>query len=269
MGKEPENKAMTIRLEHEDKIYGVLSVCVLKDFSIESEEQSLFEEIAGDIGFALHDIKLEEERKRLEENIRKLSQSVEQSPASVIITDIQGNVEYVNPKFTQITGYTIDEVKGQNPRILKSGEKSPEEYKELWDTITKGKTWHGEFHNKKKNGELYWEDATIGPIKNEKGEITHFLALKEDITNQKRLEEDRKILFHDKEERIRELKCLYGVADSISKRTYLEEIFQDVADLIPPGWQYPDITRGRVMFDGKEYISADFKGSNLKQSSEI
>ncbi len=130
------------------------------------------------------------ERRKNEEQIKKLSQAVEQSPNPVVITDIKGNIEYVNLKFAEITGYSFDEVKGQNPRILKSGGKLPEEYKELWDTITKGKIWYGEFHNKKKNGDLYWEDATIGPIKNIKGEITHFIALKEDITKRKQVEEE-------------------------------------------------------------------------------
>lgn len=128
------------------------------------------------------------ERKRAEEQISKLSQAVEQSPALVIITDLQGNIEYVNPMFTRISGYTLSEVKGKTPSILKSGEKSKVEYKELWDTITHGDIWRGEFHNKKKNGELYWEKASIGPIKNKQGEITHFLAIKEDITERRKME---------------------------------------------------------------------------------
>jgi PAS domain S-box-containing protein len=121
-------------------------------------------------------------RKQAEAELRKLSLAVQQSPASVVITDVQGNIEYVNPKFTQITGFSFEEVIGQNPRILKSGEKAPEEYKELWDTITSGKEWRGIFHNKKKNGELYWESASISPIKDGQGVITHFIAIKEDIT---------------------------------------------------------------------------------------
>jgi PAS domain S-box-containing protein len=122
---------------------------------------------------------------RIKENeIRKLSQAMEQSPASVIITDLKGCIEYVNPKFSTLTGYASSEVIGQNPRILSTGEKSPEEYKHLWDTITSGNEWKGVFHNKKKNGEFYWESATIAPIKNHKGEFMHFLAIKEDITAQ-------------------------------------------------------------------------------------
>lgn len=131
-----------------------------------------------------------------ENQLRKLSQAVEQSPASVVITDLQGNIEYVNPKFTEITGYLPDEAIGQNPRILKSGQMQDELYKELWQTISSGNDWKGEFHNKKKNGELFWESAQISPIKNEKGELLHYLAVKEDITDQKRAETSRVIQYN-------------------------------------------------------------------------
>lgn len=130
------------------------------------------------------------ERKRVEKQLLKFFQAVKQSPTTVMITDVSGNIEYVNPKFTQLTGYTPEEVVGKNPRILKSGETPPEEYKRLWDTITSGWEWRGEFCNKKKNGELYWEHALISPIKNPEGVITHFLAVKEDITGRKQTEKE-------------------------------------------------------------------------------
>ena len=129
------------------------------------------------------------QRKRAEDQLRKLSRAVEQSPASVVITDANGEIEYVNPKFTQITGYTTEEVLGKNPRVLKSGEHSKEMYEELWRTILSGGEWRGEFHNKKKNGELYWESAVISPVRNTEGVITHFLAVKEDITERKQAAE--------------------------------------------------------------------------------
>jgi two-component system cell cycle sensor histidine kinase/response regulator CckA len=128
------------------------------------------------------------ERRQAEEELRKLSHAVEQSANIIIITDAQGTIEYANPKFTDITGYTLEEARGQHTRILKSGYTPPEEYKRLWETITAGKEWHGEFHNKKKNGEPYWESASISPIKNADGIITHFLAVKEDITERKQAE---------------------------------------------------------------------------------
>jgi diguanylate cyclase (GGDEF)-like protein/PAS domain S-box-containing protein len=126
--------------------------------------------------------------KESEEQLYKLWQGMEQSTNAVIFTDTKGNIEYVNPKFTKITGYTMSEVLGQNPRILKSGAKTPKEYKCLWETITSGNEWRGEFCNRKKNGELYWAYVTISAIKNTKGHTTHFLAIKEDITERKKFE---------------------------------------------------------------------------------
>jgi PAS domain S-box-containing protein len=105
-----------------------------------------------------------------------------------VITDTKGKIEYVNPKFTQLTGYTRKEAIGENSRVLKSGKTSPEVYKELWKTITSGKEWRGELCNRKKNGEIYWESASISPVKNEKGIITSFIAVKEDITKRKQSE---------------------------------------------------------------------------------
>lgn len=114
---------------------------------------------------------------------RKLLYGIEHSPASVVITNLKGNIEYVNPKFIELTGYTSEEVLGKNPRVLKSGEMPQEEYKRLWENLTSGKEWHGEFHNRKKNGELYWEYSSISPIKDSEGNTTHFMAIKEDITH--------------------------------------------------------------------------------------
>jgi PAS domain S-box-containing protein len=121
--------------------------------------------------------------------LRKVSEAVEQSPVSVMITAKDGTIEYVNPTFSEVTGYSIDEVIGQNPRILKSGDIPESYYKELWDTILAGRVWRGEFKNKRKNGEKFWESTSISPIKDEEGEITHFVAVKEDITEQKKIRE--------------------------------------------------------------------------------
>ena len=128
-------------------------------------------------------------QKQAEESIRKLSQAIEQSPVSILITDTKGSIEFVNAKFTQVTGYTYAEALGQNPRIFKSGETPSERYRRLWQTISLGGIWQGEFHNRKKNGELFWEYATIAPVKNADGVITNYVAVKEDITERKKLEE--------------------------------------------------------------------------------
>ncbi len=123
------------------------------------------------------------------EQLRKLSRAVEQSPASVVITDTDGVIEYVNPTFSRITGYALEEVIGHKPSILKSGKTPEETYSELWETILKGEVWVGELINRKSNGELYWENATIAPIKDEAGRITHFIGVKEDISLRKDYEQ--------------------------------------------------------------------------------
>jgi two-component system, cell cycle sensor histidine kinase and response regulator CckA len=128
------------------------------------------------------------EQKKSQVELSKLFQAIQQSPMSVVITDRNGVIEYVNPEFTKRTGYTVEETIGQNPRILKSGHTPPEVYAELWDTITGGGVWRGELLNKKKNGKLFWELASIGPVK-EGDKITNFVAVKEDITERKETEE--------------------------------------------------------------------------------
>ncbi|HCE46086.1 MAG TPA: hypothetical protein DET40_21285 [Lentisphaeria bacterium] len=128
------------------------------------------------------------ERKVYEDKMRKLSIAMEQSPALMLITDTEGNIEYVNPKFEAVTGYSFEDVRGKNPRILKSGEMPAESYKEMWETIKAGKEWRGQFHNRKKNGEYLWESATISPIYDDKGAVTHYIAIKEDITREKELQ---------------------------------------------------------------------------------
>jgi PAS domain S-box-containing protein len=129
------------------------------------------------------------ERKQAETQIRKLSYAIEQSPVSVVITDTTGRIDYVNRKFTEVTGYSREEAVGANPRVLKSGELPAETYQQLWATITAGGTWAGEFHNRKKDGGLFWEWATISPILDAAGKITHYVAVKEEITERKRVAE--------------------------------------------------------------------------------
>jgi PAS domain S-box-containing protein len=136
--------------------------------------------------------------------LRQLSQAIEQSPASILITDREGSIEYVNPAFMRITGYTLDEVFGKKPSILKSGHSRAEDYKQLWETVSSGRSWRGEFLNKKKNGELFWESACISPVVDEEGKITHFVAVKEDITQRKQAEQTLRELSRTLEQRVAE-----------------------------------------------------------------
>lgn len=126
--------------------------------------------------------------KKSVDSINTLLMAVEHSPESIVITDVSGSIVFVNPKFTQLTGYAFDEALGQNPRVLKSGLVPDAVYKDLWETILSGREWRGELLNKKKDGELYWESASISPVEDAEGRITHFVAVKEDITERKRIE---------------------------------------------------------------------------------
>ncbi|WP_053005972.1 PAS domain-containing protein [Kiloniella spongiae] len=127
-------------------------------------------------------------QKEVESRLRKLFKAIEQNPAVIQITDPQGIVEYVNPKFTEVTGYSPDEIIGKTPNVLKSGHTPEQEYKELWETISSGNVWTGVFKNKHKNGDFFWERASISSVVNDQGEITNYVATKEDITKQRMAE---------------------------------------------------------------------------------
>ncbi len=124
----------------------------------------------------------------IESELHKLSAAVEQSPKAIVVTDLEGNIQYVNEQFCIQTGYSKTEAIGKNVRILKSGEMKPDDYAELWATIRRGEMWRGVFKNKRKNGLLYWDETIIYPLKNEQNEITHYIAFKEDITEKRKLE---------------------------------------------------------------------------------
>jgi PAS domain S-box-containing protein len=174
-----------------DKIIGSFNLYSEETNSFSSKEEvELLEKITQNIAFTLESILFEEDRIKTQEKIKQLSQAVEQSPVNVIITNTKGEIEYVNPKFCETTGYSFDEVIGKNPSILKSAHTPVELYKELWQTLLSGKEWHGEFHNVRKDGAFYWESASISPILNAQGKTTHYIAIKEDITARKEAEKE-------------------------------------------------------------------------------
>jgi diguanylate cyclase (GGDEF)-like protein/PAS domain S-box-containing protein len=139
------------------------------------------------------------QQKRDEDQLRQLSRAVEHSPASIVITDINGNIQYVNPKFTALSGYSLEEVRDQTPRILKSGRTPLQIYHELWRTILAGQEWRSELLNRKKDGTLFWESVSISGISDAKGQISHFVAVKEDITARKESEQKIHLLNADLE----------------------------------------------------------------------
>lgn len=166
-----------------------------QDYLVKSADT--FRQIPRIIEQSLCEWRLKQERddaiEALQKNeirLRKLSQAVDQSPAAVLITDLSGIIEYVNPKFTAITGYTMSEILGENPRILHSGLVAQELYEQLWAHLSAGEEWQGEFINKHKHGHLFWERARISPLRDEHGQITHYIGIKEDITTQKNYEKE-------------------------------------------------------------------------------
>lgn len=151
---------------------------------------------------ALEEARVRQER--MEKELRPLARAVEQSPVSILITDREGKIEYVNAYFEFATGYTRAEVLGQNPRILKSGATPAETYRELWEVISAGGEWRGELCNRRKNGDLYWESASISGLRDHAGEISHYIAVKDDITERKRDEETLRVSLHEKEALLQE-----------------------------------------------------------------
>lgn len=137
-----------------------------------------------------------QDRRQAQEELLKLSQAVEQSPAIVVITDMNGVIEYINPKFTDTTGYMPSEAIGRKTSILRSGFQPDGFYREFWKSVKKGGSWKGEFHNRKKNGELYWESALVTGIRNARGRVTHYLKVADDISERKRLEQNMEYLAH-------------------------------------------------------------------------
>lgn len=188
---------LMLPMEFQEQVVGLVEVVDSRNENIFTlQDIALAQLLANQAAIAMENARLYqqtqreiEERKQIAVELKKLSLAVEQSPSVVIITDTAGVIEYVNPKFTAVTGYTLEETVGKNPRFLKSGEMPSSEYQRLWDTISAGEEWNSQFHNRKKNGELFWVSASISPIKNDQSQITHYLAMQLDVTQYKAAQE--------------------------------------------------------------------------------
>ena len=208
--------SISIPIKVNNKIAYVFTLYTSVPQYFNEDHVGLLLNIAENISFALQAFFVADLKKATDTQLQKVLHAIEQSSASVVITDVKGNIEYVNPAFTKLTGYSYDEVIGQNPRILKTEYTSADEYAHMWENLTNTLEWSGEFCNKKKNGELYWEYAVISPVLNEAGEITNYVAVKENITLQKILQEDQLKLTSDLLKRNHDLeKFSYALSHNI------------------------------------------------------
>ncbi len=189
------------------KAVGTLNIYSSEPGFFDADELRLLDEMAADLSLAM-------EMARLEEVGLRLATAIEQSPVSVMITDANGQIEYVNPAFTRITGYAPEEALGGNPRMLKSGKQEPALYQELWATIGAGKSWHGELVNRRKHGSLYTQELTIAPVRDAAGRVTHFVAISQDVTERKQAEE----ALRDSEARLRR------IVDNIHDALYVDDV---------------------------------------------
>ena len=200
------------------------------------------------------------ERKMVEDQLRKLFRAVDAAPVTVVITDKEGCIEYANPYFAKITGYEIDEALGKNPSILRSDLTPKEIYEDLWQTILRGETWEGEFANRKKNGEIYYELAQISPIFDAKENITHFVAIKRDITERKRITKQ------EREQRTL-AEALRNTAETLNSSLELNEILSIILDEVVKVVHYDSASIARV--EGQEICVLQTRGFTNKQKKWI
>ena len=235
-GEAAPHSILVFPLINNDQVVGALELGSFDRFS--SNQLDWLKESENSIALAISSCLAIERRKRVEVELIKLSSAVEQSPATVVITDAEGKIEYVNPKFTQITGYTFEEAIGENPRILKSCITPPEVYEQLWKTITSGNEWRGEFCNKKKNGNLFWEFASISPVRDNEGVITNFIAIKENITARKKTE--------------KRLRTEHIVTQVLAESATITEAFSKILQAICMAfeWELGEIW----IFDSQDYV---------------
>jgi diguanylate cyclase (GGDEF)-like protein/PAS domain S-box-containing protein len=207
-------------------------------------------------------------KRKLEKKLRKFSKVVEQSPISVVITDLEGDIEYINHAFERVSGYTRDEIIGENPRILKTGEHDQEYYEELWSTITAGEMWQGEFYNQKKNGDCYWEKAKITSLLDSSGQPESFIAFKEDITEEKELRKELEFFAEmDKLTKVYNRRAGYDILEDIITKadqelTYFAISFIDINNLKEVNDAYGHKTGDELITNVVEIIKQTIRESD-------
>ena len=215
-------------------VVGTLVLYSSELYAFDADIRALLTQMAADVSFALDNFSREADRQASEKELRKLSLALEQSPESIVITDVNAHIEYVNEAFVRTTGYRRDEVIGNNPNVLKSGLTPPETYASLWQAMAEGNPWKGEFHNRKKDGSDYIEFAIVTPLRQSDGSISHYVAVKEDITEKKLIGEELDRHRHHLEElvasRTAELSLARQQADAANraKSTFLANMSHEI-----------------------------------------
>ena len=194
--------SIALPLQDESSTFGALTIYSALPDAFDEEELHLLKELASDLAFGITALRVRAERNQAEELNRQLSRIVEQTEDTVVVTNCDGHIEYVNPAFERLTGYAREEALNKTPRVLKSGVHDKHFYQELWNTILKGDVFQGEIANRKKDGELFYEVKTITPLRDAQGNITHFVATGKDITEHKHHEEDLRRAYGELELRV-------------------------------------------------------------------
>ncbi|HEY8240994.1 MAG TPA: PAS domain S-box protein, partial [Kiritimatiellia bacterium] len=197
-------------------------------------------------------------QKNTEERLRQLSSAVEQSPSLVLITDTKGLITYVNPRFTQVTGYTLEEVVGRNPSILKSQHAPARHYEDLWKKITAGEDWHGEFLNTRKSGETFWGAASISPIRAGGGEVTHYIELMEDVTERKKAERVQAEL-------VEGMRTILRIADDLIACPDVDTLFRRAVEL---SREHLRLERCSIWIDEGDHVQGTY-GTSLKGETTV
>lgn len=219
--------SISLPIKIENMASSVITLYAPEPFFFTTDQIQLLDRVMENVSFVLTAHESDRKRKEAEQQLLIVNEAIEQSHSSVVITHVNGDIQYINPAFTKLTGYTPDEVISKNPRVLKTGHTSDAAYSELWKTITNGKVWKGEFLNKKKNGETYWEFATISPIVTKDGTITHFVAVKENITVRKKLEAEQQKLLSI----IENSSAYMGTCDLAMQFTYGNQSLKNVLEI--------------------------------------
>ena len=250
---------LCVPLRVKGKVIGVIEATDTEANLFVPADMRLIELMATSAAIAIENAQLYEqaqreitERLQVEAKNTRLATVIEQATVTVVITDLAGDIIYANPNFEISTRYTIDEALGQNPRILKSGDKDDSFYKELWDTITSGNTWHGIFNNKRKNGEAYYEEATIFPIKNASGEIINFAAVKREITEQIQVEAALRESEKLKSAVIENSPIGISVRDKKGTLLIANNAWRDIWNVSEDDFKQDAIPRDKLVFDERD-----------------